>query len=81
MMSEEVMIVCDNPKCKNTGRPEWLPEKGSRKKGHTGPYGWMQCQIGWVGRGPYFEIDVCSLDCLTPAVDTKYEEELHNGRA
>ena len=73
-------VRCDNPKCKSIGEAEWLPPKGSRKKRYTGPYGWIQTTIYWVGRGPNLEIDACSLECLTPATQDKLDAYLHNER-
>jgi hypothetical protein len=70
-MAEQLMIKCDNPKCKNVGLPEYVPGvDGPKKKGAKvmGPYGWHQGD-GWlVGSGPDYHYMACSTECVGPAI-------------
>lgn len=65
------MAKCDNPKCGRTSTPENNPPKPTKKDQYVSPYGWIQLD-GWrVGCGPTLNIEVCSAECLTPAVNEK----------
>jgi hypothetical protein len=70
-MAERLMIVCDNPKCKSVGEPEFVPgREGPKKRGQSvmGPYGWHQGE-GWlIGCGPAYAYNACSTECVGPAV-------------
>lgn len=66
------MIRCDNPACSSLGEPEWLDPKG--KKGHSGPYGWIQASVSFIGLGPSLEVDACSVECFGPAVAALLEQ-------
>jgi hypothetical protein len=60
------MIKCDNPKCKSVEAPEWVDDDDPTK--YTGPYGWIDSDICFVGSGPNLHVDACSVACLSPAV-------------
>ena len=64
------MVRCDNPKCTNVGSPEWVDEEGPSvdPAKYSGPYGWIDTEISFVGTGPSLHVDACSVKCLTPAV-------------
>lgn len=65
------MIQCDNPKCKSTGLPEFVPgREGPKKKGQRimGPDGWHQGDGFLVGCGPDYTYMACSTECVGPAV-------------
>lgn len=64
------MIGCDNPACRNTDHPE---EGGTKTKPRP-PYGWLTLKGGWYGSGPYFDIVVCSTDCVVAAMIAIEEE-------
>lgn len=70
-MAEQLMIACDNPKCKSIDRPEFIPgQDGPKKKGQRvmAPYGWHQGE-GWLqGCGPSYRYMACSDACVGPAV-------------
>ena len=70
------MVRCDNPKCKSVGEPEWIAEEGPSvdPSKYTGPYGWIDSEISFVGSGPALHVDACSVKCLTPAVQDLLEQ-------
>lgn len=56
------MVGCDNPRCKSLDHPESV-------KPYAPPYGWIKL-TGYVqGHGPALKIEVCSTDCVSPAVE------------
>ena len=59
---------CDNPQCKSTGLPE------NEKKPYIPPYGWLSLKGHFVGCGPAVAVEVCSVECLTAAVEHSLEE-------
>ena len=63
---------CDNPDCKMIGLPE-------SEKPYVPPYGWLTLKGHFVGCGPAVTVEVCSTDCLAPAVDHIQSESEING--
>lgn len=67
------MVRCDNPACKSIGHPE-------SRKPYVAPYGWLHIQRGWfVGCGPNVQVEVCSVECLTPAVEELVRRDRDGG--
>lgn len=62
------MTKCDNLKCSMAGHPENL-------KPYRPPYGWLSVKGGFMGCGPDFAVEVCSLACLEPAIRDALDEE------
>lgn len=63
------MVGCDNPRCKSLGHPE-------SQKPYVAPYGWLVISKGWfIGTGPSVKVEVCSIECLTPAVEELVRRE------
>jgi len=59
-------IKCDNPGCTNEEEAEWWASRGTN---HSPPYGWLKVEGFFQGTGPGLTVEVCSVACLTPAVD------------
>jgi len=72
-MPIEPMFECDNPKCENVGRPEWVPPPRSKKL-PAPPYGWLTVEGYYMGSGPSARVVVCSDECLAPAWEYAIEE-------
>lgn len=59
------MFDCDNPKCANTAHPE----DGSTTRRQLTPYGWLHITGYRQGLGPSYNVDVCSIECVGPALE------------
>jgi len=69
------MTKCDNPSCTTTGKAE------NEEDPYVPPYGWLTLQGGFIGTGPFFEVVVCSLDCLEAAVnEIVVQDEIAQGQ-
>jgi hypothetical protein len=61
------MAVCDNPECENLAHPE-------NQSPYLPPYGWIAITQGQiVGYNDLSGIQVCSFECLEPAVRRSVE--------
>ena len=67
-MIKVTMIGCDNPNCQRVGTPENL-------KPLRPPYGWLTLKGGFFGCGPAIDVTVCSLNCLTDAIENAGDVE------
>lgn len=67
------MTACDNPRCANTGVPE-------NDKPYRPPYAWLTAKGGFFGCGPSFNVEVCTLPCLEPAIEEAIAEAGRTGR-
>ena len=73
------MIKCDNPKCEETGLPEWEGE--GRKKGqYSPPYGWWIAEGYCQGPGFPWKIEVHAVECFQPAIEAAIENAIQAER-
>jgi hypothetical protein len=66
------VVSCDNPDCDSAGEP-WEEPKG-RRTSHTPPEHWLSTEVVMVSDTDVFHVDVCSVECLSPAVTAKLKE-------
>lgn len=63
------MRKCDNPACRTTAYPE------SESKPYVAPYGWIRLSGDRVGLGPRIKVEVCSVECVAPAIAELIDED------
>jgi hypothetical protein len=60
---------CSNPSCNETDPPEQVDP-------YIAPYGWIALRDAWViGTNDLSFIQVCSVECLEPAVRHRLEQQ------
>lgn len=62
------MTLCDNPRCGSMKAPESI-------KPYRPPYAWLTLKGGWFGSGPSVSIEVCSLECVEPALEDAAKQQ------
>jgi hypothetical protein len=72
------VIQCDNSNwCGETGPPEWMSKNGRK---WSPPYGWISATASIQGPGPTVSVEVCSTDCLLPAIQLAFENAIRKER-
>jgi hypothetical protein len=63
-------VRCDNPNCESVEVPEW-----ETKRSYEPPYGWIRLTAMFKGTGPFLKnVDVCSIECISPAIQLQADE-------
>jgi hypothetical protein len=70
MKIKRTLTMCDNPNCGVSGNPESL-------RPYMLPYGWYTVSVMSQGCGKW-RVEVCSLECIEPAVQTIMDKEMEN---